>query len=478
MDTPTDATIDGFAHVQVSEHIDVYYDESEHVVAVAVDGRRVVYCAFLVASIVPSSVASDAVTSIDALAITREARRLEGMEAEECISPEEQVRAHASNLQAWVEHDYDTHLLHSSIAFTLLKALTDVGDDKARRVLEGSIDERLHDGTSATRIAIADLACRHYSETGVLYLSQEQIDTLLADPDTTVRKVASWLPLTPAQFMHVLADPDPGVQESMNKHHQDKDFITWTVASYEPGDLPGDVIEALATSEYPGRRALAAWIKELPAHLIERLAEDDDVIVREIIARRQDLLEDVVARLATDASNKVRQALAKQLNLPAASIDTLLHDEDAYVRTVVASVPRANYPLDALARLAETDKAIEYGIAGNPNLPIADIERLARSPDGHTRVCIARRTSLHHEITTLLANDEYSSVRFEIAKNKGTAPEILDKLASDPDPDVRKEVLYNSNTPASTFVILTIDTNPKIGSQAKIRLLFENRRYS
>jgi hypothetical protein len=43
---------------------------------------------------------------------------------------------HCSNLQAWVEHGYDTRLLDSRLAFPILKALVRVGDKKARRVLQ------------------------------------------------------------------------------------------------------------------------------------------------------------------------------------------------------------------------------------------------------------------------------------------------------------------------------------------------------
>ena len=41
------------------------------------------------------------------------------------ISPEEEFLAHCSNLKAWEEHRYDTHLLHRNIAFPLLKRLTE-----------------------------------------------------------------------------------------------------------------------------------------------------------------------------------------------------------------------------------------------------------------------------------------------------------------------------------------------------------------
>ena len=47
------------------------------------------------------------------------------------IPPEIEFTAHCSNLQAWAEYDYDTRLLHRSLAFPLLKKLTQMGDPLA-----------------------------------------------------------------------------------------------------------------------------------------------------------------------------------------------------------------------------------------------------------------------------------------------------------------------------------------------------------
>ncbi|MFX0024674.1 MAG: leucine-rich repeat domain-containing protein [Candidatus Hermodarchaeota archaeon] len=59
------------------------------------------------------------------------------------ILPEIEFWGHCSNLQAWAENNYDTNLLHSNLAFPLLKKLTDVGDPIARRVFKEEIADRL-----------------------------------------------------------------------------------------------------------------------------------------------------------------------------------------------------------------------------------------------------------------------------------------------------------------------------------------------
>ncbi|MFW9877763.1 MAG: hypothetical protein ACFFG0_32140 [Candidatus Thorarchaeota archaeon] len=49
---------------------------------------------------------------------------------------------HCSNLQAWYENNYDTRLLHSNLAFPLLKKLTEVGDTLAQAIFQEEICQR------------------------------------------------------------------------------------------------------------------------------------------------------------------------------------------------------------------------------------------------------------------------------------------------------------------------------------------------
>ncbi|MHA1148838.1 MAG: tetratricopeptide repeat protein [Promethearchaeota archaeon] len=58
------------------------------------------------------------------------------------ISYEEEYWAHCSNLQAWAEHGYDTRLLHSNLAFPLLKKLADVGDLQAKKIFKVEVAYR------------------------------------------------------------------------------------------------------------------------------------------------------------------------------------------------------------------------------------------------------------------------------------------------------------------------------------------------
>lgn len=71
---------------------------------------------------------------------------LEQSENKVKIPPRVEFWGHCSNLQAWAENDYDTRLLHSNLAFPLLKKLTDVGDPTAERVFKEEIARRIESG--------------------------------------------------------------------------------------------------------------------------------------------------------------------------------------------------------------------------------------------------------------------------------------------------------------------------------------------
>jgi hypothetical protein len=62
------------------------------------------------------------------------------------IPPEVEFWAHSSNLQAWYEHGYDTQLLHSNLAFPLLRKLTQAGDKIAKQVFKKEILKRFRVG--------------------------------------------------------------------------------------------------------------------------------------------------------------------------------------------------------------------------------------------------------------------------------------------------------------------------------------------
>ncbi|TFG24270.1 MAG: leucine-rich repeat domain-containing protein [Promethearchaeota archaeon] len=92
------------------------------------------------------------------------------------IPPETRFWVHCSNLQVWVENNYDTRLLHSNLAFPLLKKLTQIGDPLAKRVFKDEIAKRVKSGHPSV---IEFLLCERYLD----YLNTEEIETLFEDLD-------------------------------------------------------------------------------------------------------------------------------------------------------------------------------------------------------------------------------------------------------------------------------------------------------
>lgn len=62
------------------------------------------------------------------------------------ISPRDEFWAHCSNLQIWEENNYDTSLLHSNLAFPLLRELSRNGDLKAQFIFREEIVKRFSSG--------------------------------------------------------------------------------------------------------------------------------------------------------------------------------------------------------------------------------------------------------------------------------------------------------------------------------------------
>lgn len=67
------------------------------------------------------------------------------------ITPEEEFMGHCSNLQAFFEYGLNTDILHTNIAFPLLKELVQQGYEPARKVFKEEIVIRFNEGTKSSR---------------------------------------------------------------------------------------------------------------------------------------------------------------------------------------------------------------------------------------------------------------------------------------------------------------------------------------
>ncbi|MFX1302822.1 MAG: hypothetical protein ACFFBV_02660 [Promethearchaeota archaeon] len=62
------------------------------------------------------------------------------------ISPETLFWAHCSNIQAWYENNYNAYLIHSNLAFPLLRKLMEAGDFLAAKVFKEQVAKRFESG--------------------------------------------------------------------------------------------------------------------------------------------------------------------------------------------------------------------------------------------------------------------------------------------------------------------------------------------
>ncbi len=143
----------------VSEHLEVAWDDEEKRVQVLVDGKPIGLCTSLVANIDeygegPEQFYDENINSIDRLLNQQFFNQDDSIIERNALPIEEEVAAHASNIQAWAENEYSANLLHSSIAFPLLKELARLGDAKAKQVINAELLDRFSNGIDSTREAL------------------------------------------------------------------------------------------------------------------------------------------------------------------------------------------------------------------------------------------------------------------------------------------------------------------------------------
>lgn len=127
------------------------YDGEEPTIYVL--GVPFMQCAFLLLNIDINKVSEfDEIESIDEAAEKLDASMENLVDAVKFkIPPEVEFWGHCSNLQVWYEYGYDTRLLHSNLAFPLLKKLSEAGDPLAKKMFQKEIIKRYENGTKTTR---------------------------------------------------------------------------------------------------------------------------------------------------------------------------------------------------------------------------------------------------------------------------------------------------------------------------------------
>ena len=99
------------------------------------------------------------------------------------IPPETIFWAHCSNLQTWYENNYNTSLIHSNLAFPLLKELTKVGDYLAAKVFKEEVARRFE---SNNMNVIKFLLYNKYLDC----LNQEELEIILDNISFNLTNIA------------------------------------------------------------------------------------------------------------------------------------------------------------------------------------------------------------------------------------------------------------------------------------------------
>ncbi|MHA1490808.1 MAG: leucine-rich repeat domain-containing protein [Promethearchaeota archaeon] len=149
---------------EVNDYITLKLEEGEN--NIYLGGELFRQCKYILLEVPCGSDASqlDDINSIDDAAELLDHSTEEGSSDRVSIPPEVEFWAHCSNLQAWAEHGYDTRLLHSNLAFPLLKKLAKMGDPVAGRMFKEEVAKRFLSGSeSVQRFLVCEGCLKHFT---------------------------------------------------------------------------------------------------------------------------------------------------------------------------------------------------------------------------------------------------------------------------------------------------------------------------
>jgi len=168
---------------RVNEYLDLKLRNAK--TNIYVGGKLINQCKYLLLNIPSDKIRDyDEIESIDEAAEMLDSSMERGRSNVHYISPDTEFWGHCSNLQAWYENDYDTRMLHRNLAFTLLKALVEVGDPIAKKVFKEEIALRLESGYPSV---VLHLINQYYLK----YLTKGELNTILENPDF-IKNLSKW----------------------------------------------------------------------------------------------------------------------------------------------------------------------------------------------------------------------------------------------------------------------------------------------
>ncbi|MBA7504818.1 hypothetical protein ES706_03475 [subsurface metagenome] len=159
---------------KINNYITLKLEEKEKTI-IYVNNKPFDQCKFLLLEIpINENISMDTLDSIDEIAEKLDLEYEEEGYIYSKIPLEVEFWAHCSNLQVWAENNYDSRLIHSNLAFPLLKRLSEVGDRVAQKVFKEEIAKRFASGHHSV---MEFLRNEHFLD----YLTQEEQASLVED---------------------------------------------------------------------------------------------------------------------------------------------------------------------------------------------------------------------------------------------------------------------------------------------------------
>ena len=268
--------------------------------------------------------------------------------------------------------------------------------------------------------------------------SAARLELLARHSDSSVQLAVASNPNTPAQTLVYL-----GGHGRFN--------ILKAVAKHP--NTPSKVLEHLAHHKQASVCEVVARNAHTPASALEHLAGHPETKVRCALALNSQAPLSVYEKLADDEAS-VRINLASRPHCPQQILETLSHDSNDTVRSVVAG--RSELALNVLLRLS-CDKSTQVrksSIYSMHKLGQHEaLQRLAHDPEAELRLKITElspwRDTLHQHLIT----DPSAVVKEGLSRRNDLTPEVVRELMLDPCPKVRRPLVFNKLEPTPLFVL-------------------------
>ncbi len=118
------------------------------------------------------------------------------LEIRKKISPVTEFWAHCSNIQAWVEDNYNPNILHHSLAFPLLRKLAETGDLQAKARFKEDVAKRLESSTPQVMLYLIQ---ERYLE----IFTKEELESLILNIDFNNPSEDEYLKYVPSIFTYL-----------------------------------------------------------------------------------------------------------------------------------------------------------------------------------------------------------------------------------------------------------------------------------